>query len=403
MRDSEVSPFSMYQLMEPAQRADPYPWYRRLRDARPIRRDPHVGSLLVARHAEVAAVLENPAFSAARLGMSESDDPIEREIGRTLGEQMLFLDPPDHTRLRKLFAKAFTPRRLDAFRPRIEALTHQLLDACAGRRADFIGEFAVPLPVMAIALVLGVPTGERERLHAWSLAFGSIISGRPLTVEEVGQAQRGIAEFRQYFAELIAARRAVPEDDMLSDLVAAEEAGDRLDEGELISNLILLLAAGHATTTHLLGNGLLALAGEREQWRRFVAEPSLAPTLVSELLRFDAPVQVTGREAREDVELDGMTIPKGQYVHLLLGAANRDERQYAEPDRLDIGRTGTRMMSFGHGIHTCLGAVLARIEAQIVFGALAERFPDFEVHEQDAERTATISFRGLRCLPVTLR
>ncbi len=403
MRDTEVRDFSLPDLMEPAQRADPYPWYRRLRDAGSVHRDARTGGLLVSRYEDIVAVLDDPCFSAARLGLDEDSDAASIEIGKTLGDQLLFIDPPDHTRLRKLFAKAFTPRRLDTFRPRIEALAHDALGACAGRRADFVSEFAVPLPVQAIALVLGVPGEAHAQLHAWSIAFGSIIGGRPLSPAEVRGVQRSIAEFRQYFAELIAARRAVPEDDMLSDLVAAEEAGDRLGEAELISNLILLLAAGHATTTHLLGNGLLALANDRETWRRFVADPALGASLVNELLRFDAPVQVTGRQATEDRVVGRRRVPKGSHVHLLIGSGNRDERQFPDPDRLDLARKGARVLSFGHGIHTCLGAVLARIEAQIVFTALAQRFPDFEVDAARGERTASIAFRGMRHLPVLLR
>jgi len=403
MRDPENRHFSLYELMDPAQRVDPYPWYRRLRDVGSVHRDEHVGSLLVSRYEDIVAVLDDSRFSASRLNLADETDPAALDIGKTLANQMLFLDPPDHTRLRKLFAKAFTPRRLDAFRPRIEALTHDGLAACAGRPADFVAEFAVPLPVLAIALVLGVPGEAHQQLHAWSVAFGSIISGRPMMADEVASVQRSIAEFRRYFAELIAARRAVPEDDMLSDLVAAEEAGDRLTEAELISNLILLLAAGHATTSHLIGNGLLALANDREQWQRFVDDPALAASLVNELLRFDAPVQVTGRAASEDMLIGQQRVPKGTYLHVLIGSGNRDERQFAEPDQLDIGRSGSRVLSFGHGIHTCLGAVLARIEAQIVFTALAQRYPDFEVDTARVERTNSIAFRGVRCLPVVLK
>lgn len=403
MRDPEIRHFSLYDLMDPAQRVDPYPWYRRLRDTGSVYHDERVDSLLVSHYEDIVAVLDDPRFSASRLNLADETDPAALDIGKTLADQMLFLDPPDHTRLRKLFAKAFTPRRLDTFRPRIEALTHDCLAVCAGRPADFVTEFAVPLPVMVIALVLGVPGEAREQLHAWSVAFGSIISGRPMMPDEVAGVQRSIAEFRQYFAELIAARRAVPEDDMLSDLVAVEEAGDRLNEAELISNLILLLAAGHATTTHLLGNGLLALANERDQWQRFIDDPALAAPLVNELLRFDAPVQVTGRAASEDMMVGGRRVPKGTYLHVLIGSGNRDEHQFAAADQLDIGRGGSRVLSFGHGIHTCLGAVLARIEAQIVFTVLAQRYPDFEVDASRVERTNSIAFRGVRCLPVLLK
>ncbi|MBI0331121.1 cytochrome P450 [Burkholderia plantarii] len=402
MSDPEIQQVSLYDLFQPRWRADPYPLYRRLRDESPVHADPNGNGWIVSRHADVVAVLDDARFSAARLGRIEDESRAEQVIRRTLSKQMLFLDGADHTRLRKLFAKAFTPRRLDTFRPRIEALAHRMLAAHAGRTIDFVGEFAVPLPVMVIALVLGVPMDAHAQLHDWSLAFGSVISGRVLSDAETARAEAGIAAFGAYFAELIRARRREPDDDMLSDLLAAEEAGDRLDEPELIANLILLLAAGHATTTHLLGNGLLALSREREQWRLLADDPAIAPAAVNELLRFDAPVQLTGRAALEDVELGGQRLPKGAYVYTLLGAANRDERHFASPDALDVRRPVSRVLSFGHGMHTCLGALLARIEAQIVFTSLAARYPGIEVDEQQARRTESLSFRGLRSLPVRL-
>ncbi|WP_144158424.1 cytochrome P450 [Paraburkholderia sp. BCC1885] len=403
MSDSAIRKFSLHDLMRPELRANPYPWYRRLRDEDPVHEDPRGHGWLVTRYDDVVAVLDDARFSAERLTACNEQDASAQLVMQTLSRQMLFLDPPDHTRLRKLFAKSFTPRRIEAFRPQIEALTHELLTTCCGRPVNFIKDFAVPLPVMVIAMMLGVPVEDRVQLRAWSAAFGSLLSGRPMLAGELAHAQQGIVAFEQYFARLIALRRAMPEDDMLSDLVAAEEAGDRLSEQELISNLILLLAAGHGTTTHLLGNGLLALAGEREQWNLFVSDPDLAPSLVNEVLRFEPPVQVTGREATDDVELGGQTIRKGERVRVLLGAANRDERHFVAPDTLNVQRFSPRVLSFGHGVHSCIGAMLARFEAQIVFAELAARFPGVEVAVDRAERTSSVAFRGLRSLPVTLR
>lgn len=403
MSDSAIRHFSLHDLMRPELRADPYPWYRRLRDEDPVHEDPHGHGWLVTRYDDVVAVLDDEHFSAERLPANDGQDASAQPVMQTLSRQMLFLDPPDHTRLRKLFAKAFTPRRLEAFRPQIEALTHELLTTCSDGPADFIQDFAVPLPVMVIALVLGVPVEDRVHLRSWSAAFGSLISGRPMSGSELAHARAGIAAFEHYFAGLIARRRAMPEDDMLSDLVDAEEAGDRLSEPELIANLILLLAAGHGTTTHLLGNGLLALAREREQWRLLVGNPDSAPSFVNELLRFDTPVQVTSREATHDIELGGRTIRRGERVRVLLGSANRDERRFAAADTLNVQRSGPRVLSFGHGIHTCIGAMLGRLEAQIVFAVLATRFPGIDVAVERAERTSSVAFRGLRSLPVTLR
>ncbi|BEU28510.1 cytochrome P450 [Paraburkholderia sp. 22B1P] len=374
-----------------------------MRDEDPVHEDPKIGGWIVTRYEDVVAVLDDKRFSAERLPLTDEGYGSARAMREALSSQLLFLDPPDHTRLRKLFAKAFTPRRLDTFKPQIEALTHELLSSCMGRATDFIHEFAVPLPVTVIALVLGVPTDDRLKLRGWSAAFGSLISGRPIRGSEVAQALGGIAEFEDYFARLIQVRRAAPEDDLLSDLIAAEEAGDRLSEQELIANLILLLAAGHGTTTHFLGNGLLALSREPALWQAMVADPALVPAVVSELLRFDTPVQVTGRKAIQHVELAGRRIAEGARVRVVLGSANRDERHFANPDSLDIHREGTRTLSFGQGIHTCLGAVLARVEAQIAFNALVTRFPNLKVGSDLAERTSSVTFRGLQRLPVSLQ
>ena len=252
-----------------------------------------------------------------------------------------------------------------------------------------------------IAQLFGVPTADRDRLRTWSVAFGKLINGRILSPQESAEAQMGVLEFVKYFRELIAERRQHPAEDMLSGLIQVEERGDRLSNEELIVNLILLLAAGHGTTTHLLGNGLLALSHHPAQWRSLAGAPP-APSAVNELLRYDGPVQATGRQATEDVSLAGKTIQKGQHVTVLLGSANRDETHFAEPDLLDLQRSDARPLSFGHGIHTCLGAALARMETLVAFGELARRFPNLKVGERAPEHNPSISFRGLLALPITL-
>jgi cytochrome P450 len=239
-------------------------------------------------------------------------------------------------------------------------------------------------------------------LREWSHAFGRLINGTILSSAEANEAQQGILAFVQYFHQLIQQRKKHPENDMLSDLTAVEESGDRLSTQELIVNLVLLLAAGHGTTTHLLGNGLLALSRNPDQWQLLARDPSIAPSAVSELLRFDGPVQATAREAIEDVSIGGKTIMQEQRVTVLLGSANRDEQRFPNPDTLDLRRTGARMLSFGHGIHTCLGAALARVEAQVAFGELARRYPNLSIETNTAERIPTIHFRGLQSLPVAL-
>jgi cytochrome P450 len=297
-----------------------------------------------------------------------------------------------------LFTKAFTPNRVESLRPQILEITTELLDAAeaAGGRIDFIHDFAVPLPVAVIAQMLGVPLADRDRLRVWSIAFGKLISGRILSPAESIEAQQGILAFIQYFGELIEQRRKYLVNDMLSDLIAAEEMGDRLSTEELVVNLILLLAAGHGTTTHLLGNGLLALSRNPQQWQLLVRDPSVASSAVSELLRFDGPVQATVRETLEDVHIGGKTIGQRQRVTVLLGSANRDEDHFPDPDALDLRRSGPRVLSFGHGIHTCLGAALARLEAQVAFSELARRFPNFSIEIEAPEWTPSVHFRGLQ-------
>jgi len=352
----------------------------------------------------VEKVLADRRFSAERmLGAREGQVP-PGAVQAALARQMLFLDPPDHTRLRSLFTKAFTPQRMESLKPQVAAMVagflNQALDA--GGAIDFIRDFAIPLPVTVIAQMLGVPTADRDRLRAWSVSFGKLISGRILSVQESNEAQAGVLEFVKYFGELIAARRHHPADDMLSGLIEVEERGDRLSTEELIVNLILLLAAGHGTTTHLLGNGLLALSRHPKQWAHLVAAPSMAPAAVNELLRYDGPVQATSRQALEDTPLANRLIKRGQQVTVFLGSANHDESRFTEPDTLDLQRTDGRLLSFGHGIHTCLGAALARMEAQVTFSELARRFPNLEVDAGEPEHNPSISFRGLLALPVSL-
>lgn len=404
MLNTALDSFSLQDLLEPELLADPYPVFRQLRSEDPIHEDPTGQGWIISRYDDVAFVLSDRRFSAERvLPKIGGSAPVDR-VQAALAHQMLFLDPPNHTRLRALFTKAFSPHRVEGLRPQILGITTELLDAAEGTggHIDFIHDFAVPLPVTVIAQMLGVPVSDRNSLRAWSVAFGRLISGRILSSGESIEAQQGILAFIQYFGELIEQRRKYPENDMLSDLIAAEEMGDRLTTEELIVNLILLLAAGHGTTTHLLGNGLLALTQNPDQWQLLVRDLSLASSAVSELLRFDGPVQATVREALEDLPFGGKTILEGQHVTVLLGSANRDEDHFPNPVALDLRRSGRRALSFGHGIHTCLGAALARIEAQVAFSELARRFPNLSNEVEAPEWTPSIHFRGLQSLPIAL-
>ncbi len=392
-------------LRRPEILADPYPFYRRLQAEAPVLWDEDGGSWVVSRYADVVALLRDPRLTAERILPEGDDDPTVNAVARVLSRQMLFLDPPDHTRLRGLVNKAFTPRRIEVLRPLIQELVDDLLDrAAAAGGMDLVAEFAFPLPAIVIAGMLGVPADDRDRLKEWSRDFGLLISGTPLTEEQSAQAQLGVLSMVGYFAEIADQRRADPRDDLLSALLAAEELGDRLSTEELLVNCLLLFAAGHGTTTHLIGNSVLALLAHPDQAVRLHADPTLIVGGIDELLRFDGPVQVTGRVVAENLEIDGTPIAASQHVTMALGAANRDPLQFAEPDRLDLGRRDVRHVAFGHGIHFCLGAALARLEGQIALGTLFRRFPALrlETPPERLPRMEGIVFRGVESLPVSI-
>jgi cytochrome P450 len=317
-----------------------------------------------------------------------------------VARQMLFLDPPDHTRVRSRVNKAFTSRVVEGLRPRMQAIIDGLLDrAQEAGRMDVVQDFAYPLPAIVIAELLGVPAEDRGQFIKWSGDFGTLLEDG-VSLEGAVQALRGVVEFISYFRALIAARRNAPRDDLLQGLIAAREQNDALSEEELLGNCILLLAAGHGTTTHLIGNGTLALLRHPDQLRRLRDDPSLAPSAVNELLRYDSPVQMTGRVAVVEMRIGGKTIEPGQGVTLRLGAANRDPERFPDPDRLDLARPDLRHVAFGHGIHFCVGAPLARIEGQMAFTSLLTRFPTLDLETDTPDWEPGIVFRGLRSLPV---
>ena len=401
-------------LLDPAVRANPYPFYARLRTQAPVHRDTSTsgeGGWVLTRHADVMAALRDPRVTAERLGMPRSYDWLPeayqaaaRQVFRVMPHQLLFLDPPDHTRLRALMSKAFTPRLVEGMRPRVARLANELLDAVHGAgEMDVIAALAYPLPAIVIAELLGVPVEDRQQFIRWSSDFGGFLDGSSLTMEEAVQALVGVSEFMDYFRDIIARRREAPRDDLLQALLVARERDDALTEDELLANLVLLLAAGHGTTTHLIGNGVLALLRNPDQLQRLYDDPSLVVTAVPEMLRYDSPVQLTGRTAREEITIGGVSIGAGQHLTVILGAANRDPAQFADPDRLDVGRPENRIMSFGYGIHFCLGAPLARLEAEEVFTALVRRLPRLRPAPgalEHLEWQPSVVFRGLGALPV---
>ena len=387
--------------MDPAFVEDPYPTYHVLRSQDPVHHSP-LGFWVLTRYADVIAMLRDPrlikepiaAFVAARFGMA---------IPPGLGLSMLDRDPPDHTRLRGLVSKAFTPKALESLRPRIQQIVDGLLDKVESRgEMDLVEEFAYPLPVIVICEMLGVPVKDHERFKHWGLDIARGLDAIMLPPDsEVGKrSMTGRKALAEYFRELIAERRAAPRGDMLSALIAAEEAGDKLDEDELLATCILLLVAGHETTVNLIGNGTLALLRHPEQLRRLRDEPALIGSAIEELLRYDGPVQRTARIPSEDVVIGGHTIPRGEMVMPFLGAANRDPAQFPDPDRLDITRVDNRHLSFGWGPHFCFGAPLARIEGQIVFETVLDRMKKLELDSAPLVWRTNLGLRGLTALPV---
>jgi cytochrome P450 PksS len=389
-------------LASPAFKADPHPTYARLRDEAPVFRA-SIGwrrqAWLVARYADVAALLRDPRFAKDPLNVRGGAGPWIPPFLRPLTRNMLDLDAPDHTRLRALVQKAFTPRLVEGLRPRIERLVDELLAAALRNpRGELIAQLALPVPLTIIAELLGVPREDQPRFHRWS---ERIVSGTPdLRAVLVIPAVRAL--FR-YLRALFAQRRAEPRDDLVTALVQAEEAGDRLSEDELLGMVFLLLAAGHETTVNLIGSGVLALLqhpAQRERWR---GDPGLARSAVEELVRFTSPVEVaTERYAREDLEVAGVPVRRGEMVLGLIGSANRDAAHFAEPDVLDLGREPNRHLGFGIGVHYCLGAPLARLEAQAAISALLARAPDLALAVPPAALRwrRHVFLRGLRELPV---
>jgi cytochrome P450 len=395
----------LFNPLSPTFIRDPYPSYERLRATDPIHLTEH-GSFLASRHAEVSLVLRDKRFGkdfVERTVRRYGPKILEEPIFRSMSHWMLQQDPPDHTRLRGLVVKAFTARRVEDMRPRIQAIVDQAIDAVAERGyMDLIEDFAFRLPVTIICDMLGIPEDHREAFYKGSRDGGRILEPVPMTPEEIAQANVANAMAKMYFEQLFELRRREPGDDLTTQLVHAEEDGSKLTNEELTANIILLFGAGHETTVNLIGNGLLALHRNPDQLALLKANPALITNAVEEFLRYDSSVQLTGRVTLEDIDdLGGKKIPKGETVLCLLGSANRDPAVYPDrPDQLDITRPNVRPLSFGGGIHHCLGAQLARIEAEIAISTLLRRLPELRLDDADnPEWRPTFVLRGLKQLP----
>ena len=360
-----------------------------------------------SRYADCVAIVRDPRSSSDARNSDAYTQAVEQGIvdadEQVLNTPFLFLDPPDHTRLRGLVSRAFTPRVVEELRPRILELVDELLDAAAEKGSiEIIEDLAYPLPVDVICELLGVPSEDHVQFREWSRETARSLDPEEVLPPEVREKRvKTMEAFSQYFQDLIAERRKHPGQGLIDGLIATEEAGDKLSEEELLSTCILLLVAGHETTVNLIGNGMLALLRHPDQLELLRNDPSLTTGAVEELLRYDPPVQLTGRTALEDMEVGGATIKKGRQSVLLLAAANRDPERFENPDTLDITRADNRHLAFGFGIHACLGAPLARLEGEIAFRRLCDRFEGLQLITDAPEYKENIVLRGLASLPVS--
>lgn len=398
-----------YRPEDPAVLADPFPLLARLRDEDPCHWSPRLKSWVLTRYDDVKRVCQDKDMSSNRLQPFFASLPGEeaRRIGdivRYLSLWMVFKDPPEHTRLRRLTSKVFHVRSMQAMRPQVASIAAWLLDRIGEREEfDFIAEFAGPLPCLVIMAMLGVERGELARVKRLSDDMALFIGSSRVAAEKYDTAQAATQEMAAFFRDLIADRRAVPRDDLLSELVALRDGDDRLSDDELVATCILLLFAGHETTTNHIANGLLSLMRFPGEMQRLREDPSLANDAVEELLRYDGPSGAQVRIVQVEHGLHGKTLRPGERVFMMLNAANRDPRAYPDPDRLDLHRDGVPHLTFGYGPHICLGFPLARTEGQVAFPAVLARYRHIEPASAPQEWLNSLVFRGMKALPVRVR
>jgi pimeloyl-[acyl-carrier protein] synthase len=394
----------LYQLLDPIVHADPYHLYHRLRSEDPVHWDPYLHAWVVTRYEDVMHVLLN--YSADRTPTPEQLAALGLEslgpIAQIMVRQMLYLDPPEHTRVRMLAAKGFTPRRVEVLRAHVTDIVCELLDGVEPRRAmDVVADFAVPLPAIVSCEVLGLPTADWPQLTRWTSAFALLLGNFQYDPARADSVRGTVDDMTAYFRHAVRTPAEGRRDGLLHALADAEVDGDRFTEEEVIANAILTLVGGLETTTNLIANGLLALLRNSDQWDLVRQDPTLVPSAVEEFLRFESPIQHTARIAPRDDALGGRTIRRRQAVIAVLAAANRDPAHFADPDRLDVRRPDCRHLAFGWAGHHCFGAPLARLMAQVAFSAIVERAPDVRLVSDDVTwREGVGAFRGLESLPV---
>ena len=404
--DSPPPAFTFEQIFTPEIIADPYPLYRQLRESTPALPLPDNNLLVLSSHALVREAVRNRHLGHAddpRLTEEQRADMLRNPAIVSLRNSMLVMNPPDHTRLRGLVVKAFDARRVETMRGRVVEIAERLVDGFIERGCgDLVDLFLHPLPVIVICDMLGIPERDQPGFVVGGRVRGRIIDPTPLTPEEMADANRGTIESQKYFSRLCDERRVEPQDDLITALVQSETEHGKLSKAELTANIQLLFAAGHETTVNLMGNALLALYRNPDQLALLRGDPGLMPGAVEEFLRYDSSVQLTGRAALQDTEIADIAIRKGLQVLALLGAANRDPEVFERPDELDITRQGIRPLSFGGGIHFCLGAQLARLEAAEALQVLFRRLPNLTLDNTDNPPwKRTITLRGLTALPAT--
>jgi cytochrome P450 len=403
-RNKKDLPLSLYHLLDPGVLANPYPLYHRLRAEDPVHWDPYLHTWIVTRYADVITVLQH--FSASRTPTPEQLTALGLSklvpFAQVLVRQMLFLDPPAHGRIRSLASNAFTPRRVESLRSHIQDITNNLLDAVQDKgRMDVITDLAYPLPAIVTAEMLGLPTSDWPQLVAWSADFAEVLGNFQHNPEGAPRVLRSLEEMAEYFRAAIREHQQHPRDDLISAFLAAEHQGDRLTEEEVVANSIMVMTGGQETTTNLIGNGILTLLRHPDQLEKLRADPSLIPTAIEELLRYESPIQYTSRLAPGDVVLGGKTIRERQAVIAVMGAANRDPERFPEPDRLDICRQDNRHLAFAWAAHFCFGAPLARLEGHVAFETMLRRMPNLRLEPGPVKWRANLGFRGLTTLPVT--
>ncbi len=405
VRESDPS-LSLYHLLDPEVLANPYPLFRRLRTEDPVHWDPFIHAWVLTRYTDVVTVLHNflaykpaPPETLTAMGLSSLDP-----ITKVMTKQMLFMDPPAHTRLRNLAAIVFTPYRMELLRLHIKDIVSSLLDKVQSKgRLDVIADLAEPLPATVTAEMLGVPVSDIRQLKAWSADFAEMLGNFQHNPEGVPRVLQSLQGMTDYFHAAIREMRSHPREGLIHSLLTAEVDGDRLTTEEVVANCIITMVGGQETTTNLIGNGLLALLRNPQVLQELRSDLSLIPSAVEELLRYEAPSQYTTRLAPEDFEVAGKTIRKGQATIAIMAAANRDPERFPDPDRIDIRRTDNRHLAFGWAAHFCFGAPLARIEGQLTFEALLRRLPDLALEPGPLVWRHNLGLRGLQALPVTFK